>query len=92
MPVWTAADAGGSAARRGGPLHDALLDQPVPHRGAGGPGGGREPVQTELQCGGAAESSGGVPVRPRQQHGHRGEVQAAVRKSCIGVGQGVSSS
>ncbi|MBM6888300.1 recombinase zinc beta ribbon domain-containing protein [Pseudoflavonifractor phocaeensis] len=33
----------------------------------------------------------GVFVWPGQQHGHRGKVQAAVWKSCIGVGKGVSS-
>ena len=51
-----------------------------------------EPVKTELQCGGAAEGGGGVSVRPGQQHSHRGKVQAAVRKSCVGVGQGIPSS
>ena len=35
--------------------------------------------------------SRGVFVWPGQQHGHRGTVQAAVWKSCIGVGKGVSS-
>lgn len=90
MPGGTATDAGGRTASRGGPLHDALLDQPLPLGGPRSPGGGREPVKAELQPGSTAEGGRGVPVWPGQQHGHRGKVQAAVWKSCIGVGEGVS--
>ena len=92
MPGRTAADVGGSMASRGGTLLDALLDQPVPLKGRMPLEEDGEPVKTELQCGGAAEGGGGVSVRPGQQHSHRGKVQAAVRKSCVGVGQGIPSS
>lgn len=64
MPGGTATDAGGGTASRGGPLHDALLDQPLPLGGTRGPGGGREPVKAILQPGSTAEGGRGEPAGP----------------------------